>query len=74
MADNYVAYAATYDDAEAAKDDFSTLREAGLRDITAAPLLSGKRGRRVDGDWVTREVPLPSAPAAVAMLTIRWPP
>jgi hypothetical protein len=36
MADNYVAYAATYDDAEAAKDDFSTLREAGLRDITAA--------------------------------------
>jgi uncharacterized membrane protein len=45
MADNYVAYAATYDDAETAKDDFSTLREAGLRDITAALVTKNDSGR-----------------------------
>lgn len=45
MADNYVAYAAVYDDAETAKEDFSTLREAGLRDITAALVTKSDSGR-----------------------------
>jgi uncharacterized membrane protein len=45
MADNYVAYAATYDDADAAADDFATLRDAGLRDITAALVTRSDTGR-----------------------------
>jgi uncharacterized membrane protein len=45
MADNYIAYAATYDDADTAKDDFSTLRDAGLRDVTAALVIKSDSGR-----------------------------
>ena len=45
MADNYVAYAAAYDDAETAKADFATLRDAGLRDITAALVTKSDSGR-----------------------------
>ena len=45
MADHYVAYAAVYDDTDMAKDDFATLREAGLRDITAALVTKSDSGR-----------------------------
>jgi uncharacterized membrane protein len=45
MADNYVAYAATYDDADTAEADFDTLRDAGLRDITAALVTKSDSGR-----------------------------
>ena len=45
MADNYVAYAAVYDDADTASADFSTLRDAGLRDITAALVTKSDSGR-----------------------------
>ncbi len=45
MAENYQAYVATYDDRDAAKEDFKTLREAGLRDITAALVSRSDNGR-----------------------------
>ena len=45
MADNFVAYVATYDDKDTAKEDFETLREAGLRDITAALVSRSDSGR-----------------------------
>jgi uncharacterized membrane protein len=45
MADNYVAYAASYDDADTAKTDFKTLRDAGLRDVTAALITKSDSGR-----------------------------
>ncbi len=45
MADNYKAYAAVYDDVDAAEADFDSLREAGLRDITAALVTKSESGR-----------------------------
>ena len=45
MADNFVAYVATYDDKETAKEDFKTLHDAGLRDITAALVSRSDSGR-----------------------------
>ena len=45
MADNFVAYAAVYDDADSAKADFATLHDAGLRDITAALVTKSDSGR-----------------------------
>lgn len=40
----YVAYAAAYDNVDDAKADFKTLKDAGLRHITAA-LVTNKNGR-----------------------------
>ena len=45
MAENYAAHVAVYDDYEVAKDDFATLREAGLRHITAALVHRSDSGR-----------------------------
>lgn len=41
----YVAYAAAYDTKDAAKADFDTLSEAGLRHITAALVSKDDKGR-----------------------------
>ncbi len=45
MAENYMAYVAAYDDADTAKEDFRSLREAGMRDITAALVTKSDSGR-----------------------------
>lgn len=46
MADTtYIAYAAAYDNFEDAKEDFKTLKEAGLRHITAALVRKDENGR-----------------------------
>lgn len=46
MADaSYVAYAAAYDNYDDAKADFATLKEAGLRHITAALVRKDENGR-----------------------------
>lgn len=45
MSDNYVAYAAVYDNAMDAEVDFATLRDAGLRHITAALVTKSDEGR-----------------------------
>jgi uncharacterized membrane protein len=45
MSDNFVAYAAVYDNANDAKADFATLHDAGLRDITAALVTKSEQGR-----------------------------
>ena len=47
MSDNatYIAYAAAYDDPDMALADFATLKEAGLRHITAALVRKDEKGR-----------------------------
>jgi uncharacterized membrane protein len=45
MADHFVAYAAAYDTKDAAKQDFDSLADAGLRDITAALVHRSDSGR-----------------------------
>jgi uncharacterized membrane protein len=45
MPDNYVAFAAVYDDKYQAEADFHTLADAGLRDITAALVTKSDSGR-----------------------------
>lgn len=42
---DYVVYAATYNDTESAVDDFASLREAGLKHITAAVVVKDDNGR-----------------------------
>ncbi|MFN8124888.1 MAG: hypothetical protein U0R64_00030 [Candidatus Nanopelagicales bacterium] len=42
---SYVAYAAAYDNADDAAADFATLKEAGLRHITAALVVKDPNGR-----------------------------
>lgn len=42
---DYVVYAAAYDDADSAVADFATLKEAGLRHITAAVVVKDENGR-----------------------------
>lgn len=42
---DYVVYAATYDDSETAVEDFTSLRQAGLKHITAAVVVKDETGR-----------------------------
>lgn len=42
---DYVVYAAAYDDVDSASADFATLKEAGLRHITAALVAKDDNGR-----------------------------
>lgn len=42
---SYVAYAAAYNNVDDAKADFATLKEAGLRHITAALVVKDDKGR-----------------------------
>jgi uncharacterized membrane protein len=45
VAENFVAYAAAYDNADDARDDFDTLADVGLRHITAALVRKTDEGR-----------------------------